>query len=84
MSNSTYIIDEDLFASKGSRILNYILDIIFIMCLIFALAFILSILAGLFQWNGILIWLSDMGDLSGHVFFIGVTIFYYKITEGFL
>ena len=84
MSNSTYIIDEELFASKGSRILNYILDIIFIMCLIFALAFILAILAGLFQWNGILLWLSDMGDLSGQVVFIGVTIFYYTITEGFL
>ena len=84
MSNSTYILDESLLASKGSRILNYILDIIFIMILIFFFAFVLAILANLLQWNGILLWLSDMSDLSGQVVFIGVTIFYYTVTEGFL
>lgn len=84
MSNSTYIIDESLLASKGSRILNYILDIIFTMLLIFVLAFVLAILAGIFQWNGILLWLSDMSDLSGQVVFLGVAIFYYTITEAFL
>lgn len=84
MSNSTYILDEELLASKGSRILNYILDIIFILCSIFALAFIVAILASFLQWNGILLWLGNMSDLDGQLVFIGVTIFYYTITEGFL
>jgi len=83
MSNSTYILDDKLLASSGSRFLNYILDIIFIFLLIMILAFFFAILANLFDWTQILIWMETMSDFEGQALFIIIMILYYILTEGF-
>lgn len=82
MSNTTYILDEKLLASHALRFLNYILDIIFILVTMFVMAFVLAILANIFAWNGILLWMGTMGDLDGQLVFWGTLILYYLFFEG--
>jgi uncharacterized RDD family membrane protein YckC len=82
MSNSIYILDEKLLASGGTRFLNYILDVVFILILIFASAFVLAILSNLLGWTGLLMWMSSMSDLDGQLLFFGFFIFYYVFFEG--
>jgi len=82
MSNSTYIIDDNLLVSGGKRFLNYIIDIVFILVTIFVLAIIVSIFANIFAWQGFLFWMGNMTDLDGQLVFIGTSIFYYLFFEG--
>jgi uncharacterized RDD family membrane protein YckC len=81
MSNSTYILDDKLLASSGSRFLNYILDIVAIIALIFALSFVAAILASLFDLNEFLYWMGNVSDLEGQLIFVVISIFYYSFTE---
>jgi uncharacterized RDD family membrane protein YckC len=82
MSNSTYILDDKLLASTGSRFLNYILDIVAIVVLIFAISFIAAVLASLFDLNEFLYWMGNLSDLQGQLIFVVISIFYYSFTEG--
>lgn len=82
MSNSTYIIDDKLLVSGGQRFLNYLLDNIFVLALIFLLAVFLAFFGTLLGFNGIVIWLDNIGDLAGRVLFVVFTIIYYTVTEG--
>lgn len=82
MSNSNYILDDKLLASGGSRFLNYILDIVVIIALIFALSFIFAVLASLLDLNEFLLWMGNLSDWEGQLIFVVISIFYYSLTEG--
>lgn len=82
MNNSIYTLDDKLLASNGKRLLNYILDVIFIFLLIIILAFFFAIFASLFDWSELLFWMTNMSDLEGEVVFVMIMIVYYMVTEG--
>lgn len=82
MSNSTYILDDKLLVSGGQRFLNYLLDNIFVLALIFLLAAFLGFFASLLGLNGLVNWMGNIGDLEGRILFILFTIIYYTVTEG--
>lgn len=82
MSNSTYILDEKLLATGVIRFVNYILDIVFILLLIFASAFFVAILGNLLGWESLLFWMSNMSDLDGQLLFFAFFIVYYLFFEG--
>jgi uncharacterized RDD family membrane protein YckC len=82
MSNTTYILDGELMASKGSRFLNYILDIIFIFIFTFVFAFILAILSNLLEWDGLSYWQTNMNYLESQLVFMVIMVLYYLFTEG--
>ena len=81
MSNSTYILDEKLLASNGSRFINYILDIVATFVLIFVFGIVMALLANLFGLNGLMYWLGNMSDFEGQILFFAISIFYYTFTE---
>jgi uncharacterized RDD family membrane protein YckC len=83
MSNSTYIIDDKLLVSGGQRFLNYLLDNVFILALIFLLAAFLGFFGALLGFDGLVNWMGNIGDLEGRLLFILFTIIYYTVTEGF-
>ncbi|MDR6761106.1 putative RDD family membrane protein YckC [Flavobacterium sp. 2755] len=82
MSNSTYILDEKLLASNGSRFINYLIDIVAIFFLIFVFGIVMALLANLFNLSGLLYWLGNMSDFEGQILFIFIAVFYYTFTEG--
>ena len=82
MSNSTYILDEKLLASNGSRFINYILDIVIILVLIFVISLMIAFLANFMGWNDLLYWLGNLSDLEGQLVFVVISIFYYSLSEG--
>lgn len=84
MSNSTYILDDTLLASKGGRFLNYFLDVVFSLFLIFVIGVFVAFLAAAFGWSEVLYRMSNMTDLEGQVVFVVIRLFYYILTEGFL
>ncbi|GGE98996.1 RDD family protein [Flavobacterium limi] len=81
MSNSTYILDDKLLASTGSRFLNYILDIVAIIALIFALSFVTAVVASFLDFNELLYWMGNLSDWEGQLIFGVTSIFYYSFTE---
>jgi uncharacterized RDD family membrane protein YckC len=82
MSNSTYILDDDLLASSGTRFLNYILDVTFFILLFLFVIVVLGIIIGLFGLNSFGLWLDSMGDLGWNVIGVAILMFYYCTTEG--
>ncbi|KFF06981.1 RDD family protein [Flavobacterium reichenbachii] len=82
MSNSTYILDETLLASNGQRFLNYILDTIIIIALVFLLSILLALAAILLGFKGVLIWMGNVGNLEERLIFVVIAIFYYAFAEG--
>lgn len=82
MSNSTYILDEKLLASNGSRFINYILDIVIILALIFVISLMIAFLGNFLGWNDLLYWLGNLSDLEGQLVFIVISVFYYSLSEG--
>ncbi|KAF2512630.1 RDD family protein [Flavobacterium foetidum] len=84
MNKSTYVLDEKLLVSGAVRFVNYLLDNIFILILVFIFGFVMAIIASLFGLNGLLIWLDNIGDLEGRLLFILIAVTYYTITEGLL
>ncbi|SEN46737.1 Uncharacterized membrane protein YckC, RDD family [Flavobacterium sp. CF108] len=82
MSNSTYILDEKLLASGGSRFVNYILDIVVILALIFVISLMIAFLGNFLGWNDLLYWLGNLSDFEGQLVFIVISVFYYSLSEG--
>ena len=81
MSNSTYILDDTLLASSGSRFLNYILDVTFFIILFLFVVVILGLIIGLFELTSFGLWLDNMGDLGWNVIGVAILMFYYSTTE---
>lgn len=81
MSNGTYILDDKLLASSGTRFLNYILDIVAIIALIFVFSFISALIAAFLGLNEFLYWLGNLSDIEGQLIFLIISVFYYSLTE---
>lgn len=79
MNNSTYILDETLLVSSGTRFFNYILDLIFFIIIMIIIGFIMAILVDLFN-------LTSFGELMqgsivSNLIAIIVSTIYYTVTE---
>ncbi|TDO78124.1 putative RDD family membrane protein YckC [Flavobacterium chryseum] len=83
MSNSTYIIDDKLLASNGSRFLNYILDLFAFLIIFFLFCIALGIFIGLLGGTSLSSWISDMGELGWNLIVFTLFISYYILLEGF-
>jgi len=81
MSSSTYVLDDKLFASNGSRFLNYILDIILLMLLLFIVLLSISIISALFGAPGLGNWLDELGDTGWRILSITGALIYYTLFE---
>jgi uncharacterized RDD family membrane protein YckC len=64
-------------AGHGQRFLNYLLDTVFLLGILFAGAFIYAVVTG-----GIVVEDEEEGELMFQVIFIGVYTLYYAICEG--
>ncbi|MEN2399689.1 RDD family protein [Flavobacterium sp. MC2016-06] len=84
MSNSIYILDDNLLASSGARFLNYIIDVISFVVLFFLIIMFLGVLIGLFELTGLGAWLDNLGDLGWNIIGIIILMSYYLMTEGLL
>ncbi|MBS7252839.1 RDD family protein [Flavobacterium branchiicola] len=84
MSNSTYTLDEKLLVSRGARFLNYVIDQVFLMILLFALLFISSLISGLLGSTSLSMWINGLGDFGWNIIYITALIVYYITMEGFL
>lgn len=76
MENREFEVTEDLLASHGQRILNYIIDIIIQYIIIFILASIIGIIASVLGATSILNWFQTVTDLEGTFIFIIIMLFY--------
>ncbi|WP_281235488.1 RDD family protein [Flavobacterium gelatinilyticum] len=83
MTKTTYILDDKLIASNGSRFINYIFDIVGILCLIFIVTVIATFIMALTDSNEFIQWIGNLSDLEGQIIFIVFSIIYYTLTEGF-
>lgn len=83
MSNTAYILDENLLASSGTRFLNYIIDVISFIVLFFVIVMFTGLLIGLFGLTGLGFWLDNLGDLGWNIIGIIILMIYYVLTEGF-
>jgi uncharacterized RDD family membrane protein YckC len=82
MSNSTYILDDTLLVSSGTRFLNYIIDLVSFFVVLITIGVVLGILTNLFGMTALGLWVDGLGDLGWNVVAITVSIIYYTIMEG--
>lgn len=82
MSNSTYLLEDTLLVSAGARFLNYILDQICVVVLIFGFLIVLTIVGRLVGTDSVSIWVGGLGDLGWNLLFIVGLIVYYIFMEG--
>ncbi len=82
MSNSGYILDDRLLASVGTRFLNYILDVIFVILLFMGICIFSGVLIGLFGLAGLSVWMDGLGDWGWNFVIMLIYFFYFLITEG--
>lgn len=82
MSNSTYVLDDKLLASTGTRFLNYILDLVFFVITLIAFGILIGILSSLFGLTSVAQSVQELGDLGWNIIVIIFSIFYYTVMEG--
>jgi uncharacterized RDD family membrane protein YckC len=81
MSDSVYILDEDLLASNNKRFLNYVLDHVFFAILLILIGVIMGILVALFQSTAISDWVQSLGNWGWNIIMLIITISYYTLFE---
>jgi uncharacterized RDD family membrane protein YckC len=82
MTNKTYYLDEKLLASNGTRFINYILDAIFYVIIIFCISFVVAMFAALLGLSDLLFWLQNISDLQSNLIAGFIMFIYYSLTEG--
>jgi len=82
MTNKTYYLDEKLLASNGTRFLNYILDVIFYVIIIFCISFVVAMIAAILGLSELLFWMQNISDLQSNLIAIVIMFIYYTLTEG--
>ena len=73
MSNSTYILDDTLLVSSGTRFLNYIIDLVSFFVFLFAIGIVLGILTNLLGMTALGLWVDSLGDLGWNLVAITVS-----------
>ena len=81
MSDTVYILDEDLLASNNKRFLNYILDHIFFMFILVLVGFFLGIVVALFQSTAVSVWIDSLGNWGWNIIMLIISIAYYTLCE---
>lgn len=81
MSDSIYILDEDLLASNNKRFLNYILDHIFFMIVLVIMGIIVGILVALFHSTAVSAWMKSLGNWGWNIIMLIISITYYTLFE---
>ena len=76
-----FSITDDLYASKGKRFLNYLIDVVVIYVIILILFTVFAIIANLIGNESFLFWLQNMTEIHGYLVFFGVMITYYVFME---
>jgi uncharacterized RDD family membrane protein YckC len=79
--NSPYEVPEEVIASHGQRIANYLLDQLFQVILLFCILVGLVFIAALTQTDGIMHWIRNMGFFHQYLLGIVIAIIYYGISE---
>ena len=79
MSDTVYILDEDLLASNNKRFLNYILDHIFFMFILVLVGFFLGIVVALFQSTAVSVWIDSLGNWGWNIIMLIISIAYYTL-----
>lgn len=74
-------ITDDMLASSGQRIANYIMDVIIQYVIYFVLIMIIAIIAGALGATSVPYWISGF---SGTVLFLVFMMSYYTLTESYL
>jgi uncharacterized RDD family membrane protein YckC len=82
MSNSTYILDDKLLVSSGTRFLNYIIDLVSFFIVLIVIGIVLGIMTNLFGMTGLGIWIDNLGDFGWNIIAIIVSVIYYTVMEG--
>ena len=76
-------IDDSILASRGQRLLNYLIDIIIIYTIIIVLVFVTVFLEELAGGAAIYEWTQSMINLEGYLLFYLVMFTYYIIFEAY-
>ncbi|PXY41515.1 RDD family protein [Flavobacterium cheongpyeongense] len=85
MSQSTYIVEEELLASNGQRFLNYTIDYaltyVFSYAFGLVLPFVINVLDSI-GLTGFGFWVYNSGNVTWFFVSIAIAIIYYVLTEG--
>ncbi len=82
MSNSTYILDENLLVSSGTRFLHYLIDLASFVIVLIMFGVVLGILTSVFGMTGLGAWIAGLGDIGWNIIAITISIIYYTVMEG--
>ncbi|HAH55418.1 MAG TPA: RDD family protein [Flavobacterium sp.] len=81
MEQREFQVTDELLASKGQRLLNYIIDSVIIYSTIFGLSFITALIADFFEANGFLEWLQNINKLEEYLIYFLIMIPYFTLME---
>lgn len=85
MSNTTYILDDELLASGGKRFVNYLIDYAFTYILGYAFGLFWVVVADVldsFEITGFRFWMYNLGQIEWFVVGVLLTLLYYILIEG--
>ena len=80
---ASFEVTHELKATKLTRFVNYLIDLIAIYIFIIILAVIVGLVAALFGSDAVLIWMENISDLQANVVFIVASLLYYFLFETF-
>ena len=84
MHTSTYRVTQDIFASSGQRVSNYLIDLVIQYILLFAIAFVAVILGNIFEVYAIGDYFASMDRIDEYLWGVLMIIVYYGIVESLL
>jgi len=82
--SSIVIVDEAVFASKGQRFANNIIDTIVYYLLIYLIGYLSGWLYAAFGYEGMYNYITGMGPFETTVFNLAIMTLYYLFMEGFM
>jgi len=77
----SFVVTEDLHATAGQRFVNYLIDLVMVYAIIFALGVLLGLLAVLLDNMAIVDWFTDSNTLKDYLILFSIWIPYYTLFE---
>lgn len=81
MKNTDFILDDSLLLPSGKRFLNFVLDKMFMMGILFLILVVLAFFVTTFHLEDLNKIITNISDFQGQVFFIFFGFFYYLLQE---
>lgn len=81
MDRNRIDITNEMLAGRGKRFANYIVDVIVYYIIMFLIGLVAGLLQMLFEYDGMLVWISEMTDLNWILMGIAIISLYYIIME---